>query len=390
MKEKIILASLYSYPKIGGVENSLNYMSKTLVNKGYDCRILALKNTEGVQSNGYVPIDAVDLSIGRYPFFSTVNFVGRLTSFLEKYFKDNNCDEIWCRQYLFAYCVSQTSFKGVVKFIYPTNAKLNSLGLYQEFGSERRGTKFKRSIFRKIDYKTHFYYEKKVFRNKRILNVFFSDFLKKLSEEEYGGSSHNLVISPGVDYSTYKRNPKRELSDSFRIDFKYILYVGRLAKTKNIDFLIDLAKELNQEFKILLVGKGPLEMELKDKVNLEKLNDKIFFLGSRKEADLVCLYSNANYTILPSKYESFGQVIIESFACGTPVIAFSTKDSLNASNEIVKYDFLGKVFNNYDNVTKVKEYIELEIEETESADRIMNYVREHYDWGLFTEKMLEI
>ena len=64
----------------------------------------------------------------------------------------------------------------------------------------------------------------------------------------------------------------------------------------------------------------------------------MYFVG--KQTDLLpAFYKNAKLTVLPSTIETFGQVIIESMACGTPVLGFERDNSnnvLNAFAEIVE------------------------------------------------------
>jgi D-inositol-3-phosphate glycosyltransferase len=51
------------------------------------------------------------------------------------------------------------------------------------------------------------------------------------------------------------------------------------------------------------------------------INDRVDFLGSQPQTELPYFYSAADLTIMPSHYESFGMVALESMACGTPVVA---------------------------------------------------------------------
>ncbi len=100
----------------------------------------------------------------------------------------------------------------------------------------------------------------------------------------------------------------------------YAVYVGRLSREKGLLTLLNAFAGL-PHLPLKIVGSGPLEKELKDFVhgrNLENIEFAGFIDGPLKKEIL----AGARFLIFPSEcYESFGYTIIESYACGTPVIA---------------------------------------------------------------------
>jgi glycosyltransferase involved in cell wall biosynthesis len=97
-----------------------------------------------------------------------------------------------------------------------------------------------------------------------------------------------------------------------------VLFVGRLIEEKGILILLDAAKEWNKKITLVIIGTGPLELTIK-KRTLKKGNIK--FLGIIDNQKLPIYYSASDLTIVPSIHEEgFGRVILESLACGTPVI----------------------------------------------------------------------
>jgi glycosyltransferase involved in cell wall biosynthesis len=100
----------------------------------------------------------------------------------------------------------------------------------------------------------------------------------------------------------------------------YCLFAGRLVDYKGVRTLIEAAK-LNRQARILIAGDGELADEIRKAV-LEHQLDNVTLLGFVEPMELMRLMSFANFTIFPSEwYENYPMSIIESFACGKPVIA---------------------------------------------------------------------
>jgi len=95
---------------------------------------------------------------------------------------------------------------------------------------------------------------------------------------------------------------------------KYILCVSRVSKEKNLeDFLsLDYPGYLK-----VMVGDGPMLDAYKKKYS------DVHFTGYKTGKDLAQYYANAEVFVFPSKWETFGIVMIEAMACGTPVAAYN-------------------------------------------------------------------
>ena len=91
-----------------------------------------------------------------------------------------------------------------------------------------------------------------------------------------------------------------------------MLYVGRVSYEKSIeDFL-----KIKSHLKKVVIGNGPQLSELRRKY------PEVLFLGYKYKEDLAQWYSGASCFVFPSKTDTFGIVMIESLACGTPVAAY--------------------------------------------------------------------
>jgi len=104
---------------------------------------------------------------------------------------------------------------------------------------------------------------------------------------------------------------------------KTILYVGRIHRSKGLEFLLKSAMKVkDKSIKIVLVG--PVEdEEYYAKLKKLTLNSRIDvkFLGKVERKKLLKMYDNSHLVVIPSQYEAFGIVILEAFARGKPVIA---------------------------------------------------------------------
>ncbi len=159
---------------------------------------------------------------------------------------------------------------------------------------------------------------------------------KKNLMGEYGVSALKIkVIYPGVNHNLfYPSKAKRVYSESgFSENKKILLYVGRVEPIKGLMTIIEAFALLNKShdplLRLIVIGGGKKGSELsynheanrvKAAVESFGLTEKIVFLGSKEQKVLKDYYSAADTLIVPSLYESFGLVVVEALACGTPVL----------------------------------------------------------------------
>jgi len=162
---------------------------------------------------------------------------------------------------------------------------------------------------------------------------------KEQLEGLYGADPGKIdIIPPGVDTSKFYPIPPDEAKEfvGIPVDKKMVLFVGRIEPLKGIKTLLQAIGDLRDngnsgENLCLAVIGGELEgkdghesadMKLLNGLRDEYgLGDMVTFLGKRDQDSLPYYYSAAELVVMPSHYESFGMVALESMACGTPVIA---------------------------------------------------------------------
>ena len=123
------------------------------------------------------------------------------------------------------------------------------------------------------------------------------------------GFKDNIVSwTRGVDREIFNSSHRHDV-----IKGKYLLCVSRVSKEKNLEEFLKL--DYPGYYKIM-VGDGPMLETYK------KQYPEVIFTGFKTGIDLARYYANAEVFVFPSKWETFGIVMIESMACGTPVAAF--------------------------------------------------------------------
>jgi glycosyltransferase involved in cell wall biosynthesis len=100
---------------------------------------------------------------------------------------------------------------------------------------------------------------------------------------------------------------------------RYALFVGRLSPEKGLDTLVAAWSRLRTPIPLRIVGDGPLAPLVADAASRI---EGVTWLGRRNRAEVQALMADAALLIFPSIFfETFGQVVIEAFAAGTPVLA---------------------------------------------------------------------
>jgi glycosyltransferase involved in cell wall biosynthesis len=101
-------------------------------------------------------------------------------------------------------------------------------------------------------------------------------------------------------------------------DVPVLIAAGRLHPNKGFDVLLDAMARL-EEAHLWLAGSGPLDAQLKAQACRLGIADRVHFLGWR--GDIISLISAADVLVCPSRLEPLGNVVLEGWAQGSPVVA---------------------------------------------------------------------
>jgi D-inositol-3-phosphate glycosyltransferase len=147
----------------------------------------------------------------------------------------------------------------------------------------------------------------------------------------YGQQAPIVVIPGGVDLERFSPLPRDAAREQLglRAEQKVVLFVGRIQRLKGLEVLVRAFARLSElDAELLIVGGRPgTTHESREISRLQHLVAKLGiaertrFVGAVPHEELPVYYSAADVSVMPSSYESFGLVAVESLACGTPVVA---------------------------------------------------------------------
>lgn len=155
--------------------------------------------------------------------------------------------------------------------------------------------------------------------------------------QNYGVSTDIQILPTGLPSQDYQSGN----GEQFRLEFgiaserPVMLTVGRVAFEKNIDFLVDVVKQVRERIPnvlFIIAGEGPMLPHLKKRVQQEGLQQQIMFVGYLERATkLQDCYGAANVFVFASRTETQGLVLLEAMAQGLPVVStavMGTRDVL--------------------------------------------------------------
>ncbi len=218
----------------------------------------------------------------------------------------------------------------------------------------------------------------------------------KLFKEKYKFEKNIHIIPTGIEVERfYKENVDEKEVDNLRKalnlskkDFT-ILFVGRLAEEKNIEFLINSQNELVKKYKnikLIIVGDGP------DKEKYEKLSsdlgleDNIIFTGKAAWGDMPYYYHVADVFATASKTETQGLTIIEAMASN--VVPVCMRDE--AFQSMVTEDLNGLFFETEEEYQKQILYLYENRTELQKIDKQARIQAEHYSSKNYADRVLEV
>ena len=139
-----------------------------------------------------------------------------------------------------------------------------------------------------------------------------ADYVNQLTDAQI------TLVPNGIDLKKYRPAPAKKTSDPT------IFFIGRLEKRKGVKYLLKafaLLQETLPEARLIIGGDGPDREKLEEfavKLNIQNID----FLGFVEEADKLRLLQSSTIVCSPALYgESFGIVLLEAMASGTPIVA---------------------------------------------------------------------
>ena len=145
----------------------------------------------------------------------------------------------------------------------------------------------------------------------------------------YSASGGIITVVPcGINLELFRPVDKQLARSICHLDAKTtVLFVGRQDPLKGLNNLLEAVSSLDyrNDFQLLIIGGNDRYMAenwpVPGSTNKNSLDDKVIFAGSIPHEKMYLYYNSADFCVVPSYYESFSLVAMESVACGTPVMA---------------------------------------------------------------------
>lgn len=202
-------------------------------------------------------------------------------------------------------------------------------------------------------------------------------------------SKHISIIPNGIDLDQYQL-PIEPMS-LFKDDFINLLFLGRLEPRKGLTYALESFKSLKSKFpklRLLIAGDGDERALAVNFIQENQLQD-VELLGFVSEHEKLQLLKTADIYLAPSIYgESFGIVLLEAMAMGTPIAGFANQGYLNVLSESQKAFFATPKMQT-EFTSKLESLIIENQKRTELSDNGKEIVKK-YDWKIVSQDILAI
>ncbi len=148
--------------------------------------------------------------------------------------------------------------------------------------------------------------------------------------ERYGVKTNITVIPSGIDISGYSQKPSEQWIKEKRSEFGLdngtlnMIFIGRLAKEKNVNELLELTEKCKDlPIKLLIVGDGPVRGELENRCKELGITDKVVFAGMISPNEVGKYYHLGDVFVNASTSETQGLTYVEAMAAGLPMLCRS-------------------------------------------------------------------
>lgn len=192
-----------------------------------------------------------------------------------------------------------------------------------------------------------------------------------------------VVIPVGLEASNFDNPRKIDYREKLNIpkNQKIFLYIGKVEERRKPFFCIDLYKKIKDKYDnccLVYVGDGPLKSEIDRYIKINNIKD-VHLIKKIPQNELPSLYECCELFILPTRYEIFGMVLIESMYFGTPVITYSAagpKDLIDdEKNGLIMNDF---EINNW--FSKIEQNIFIENKNKDMGKKAKEKIKNKYLW----------
>jgi len=321
--------------KEGGIFGAENYhlnMIPALQKRGITIEFLRLytdyqlgKDSDFVKRLQQMQVHVYQVNIGRVPGIRDVREIARII-------RAGNYDIVHSHLIHadFYAALVRTFFRPKAKFVSTKHGYDNSFTAKHGFDASKQGVTPYFLISRWAESK----FDKSYTISKGLLNLFIQTGITSSEKMELIYYGFDLAeVTPVEEPETYRKSTHQ------------LCIAGRLVEFKGHLWGIEAVQKLTANYpdiKLLIIGTGSFEQQLKQRVEELNLTRHVDFLGYRK--DVGCWMKYSDVVLVPSRSEGFGVVFLEAFNARTPVVAFNVP----AANELISDGESGMLATPYD------------------------------------------
>jgi len=195
-----------------------------------------------------------------------------------------------------------------------------------------------------------------------------------------GVSKYIEILPTGIDFEGYnsiESEALEELKHNYKRKNEIVLCsVSRLAKEKNLDFLLEGAKYIKEHtnipFKLIIIGEGPERENLLKTIETFNLKDTVILAGGISPGEVYKYYTMSDIFVFASQSETQGMVLLEAMAGKCPVVAVRS----SGIDDIINNDY-----NGYKTKADIQAWAEKIIYLLENPDRLKEISENAYEFS---------
>jgi D-inositol-3-phosphate glycosyltransferase len=213
----------------------------------------------------------------------------------------------------------------------------------------------------------------------------------ELAEQAHDGAARIRVVGCGVDLERFHPHAQPGQRSNRRSRKRSrLLFVGRFDPMKNIVLLLDSLAHLDAAVNVLFLGGGGGDTaegeRLLSMARERSVEDRVELGGSVPNEQIPAYYQEADAVVVSSSYESFGLVVLEALACGTPVVS----TPVGVAPRVIRDGFNGYLADPGD-PARFAEAIERTLELSRTSDpAAVRATVEEFGWSRVARSLLHV
>lgn len=384
-KSALIFSFVY-YPRfIGGAELAVKEITDRIDSKDIQFHLIALRLDRSLpreEKIGNVTVHRVGFSGKNVPSADSLPFHLHLNKYLYPVmalFEAGRLYKIYKFDFTWAMMANYSGFAGLFFKIFHTDVPfILTLQEGDPIDYIKKRTRAVSGLFKMI-----FTHADRI----QAISKYLADFGANM-----GSKNPPIVVPNGVDVNHFSQKICQEDLLLIKQDIGknaddiFLVTASRLVVKNAVGDIISALSFLPANIKLLVLGQGYQEADLKSQVEKIGLGDRVVFKGFVGHVDLPKYLKACDIFVRPSLSEGFGNSFIEAMAAGLPVIA----TPVGGIVDFLKNKETGlfcEVNSPKDIARKVEIYLHDKNLHDEIIDNAMHMVIDHYDWKIITQEM---